>query len=1022
MRYIPLFPLKNTINLLNKADFLSLFSRMFCCIFVLSTGIKRERPKRPEKMRKKNIHHTVSHKLATLLLVMFFLFSTKVVQAQGWELSFGGPKEDLATALVQTKDGGYLTVGYSESFGADNDIDVYVIRTDVDGKVLWSQIYDEAYIEQAYDVIEVENGDFLIIGSIKNNVGEQENVYLLKIDAGGKKIWSRQYGKLETYEQGRGIAKGVDGGYVLVGITKDTPNGEDDILLIKVDEQGTQQWLKQYGGDKDDEGRAIVVFQNGYVIAGVSDNELPNTRDNDIIIYRVDAQGSPVWNKPTRVSTLEREEASDVIATRDGNIAVTGVTGNEGDAYVAKLRADGTMIWLKTIPRPFGQEAYGIVELEDRSLVITGLTETNAENIDVLFAKFDKDGNVLAFNNLGEKTRTDIAEDIVATADGGFAIAGYTSLALSFINDVLLIKTDPQGNTKTNYISGQVFFDRDGACDLDPGDPPLKEWLVKVTGGNKNYFGTTDENGRYRVLVDTGKYNVTVFPASQYWESCIAGGYNINLTNFYDTTSLNFPMTVAQACPYLEVDISTPFLAVCSDVEYTVAYCNLGTVTAQNAYVEVTLDDKLTFVSSGVPFTSQDGKTYTFQLGDIDAAECESFKIQTQLACNGIAQGQSVLVKAHIYPDTLCLAPGPEWDGSSILVSGECLADSIQFRIKNVGSGDMIRTQQYYVVQEDIMFIREPFRLGAGQELSESVVKNGSTYRLIAEQSKDHPGRSYPTVAVEGCADGGGNITTGFVTQFPEDDQDNFIDTDVQEINGSASAAQMKGYPKGYQDSLITANTEITYKILFKNAGTDTIRRVVVRDTLSPNLDFSTLTLGTSSHPYKFDFTGSGVLKITFDNIELLPDGSANGNSNWGYINVKASQKPNNTTNTVITNRAAIYFNYDAPVLTNEIRYRIDTFPQFVTVDVNVTKIPGLKITVSPNPFTDFAKFEIESEGRVFKELNFQVYDAIGRLVSSQNFSGNQFMYYRNQTTTGIYFYRLVSDGQLLSSGKLLVR
>ena len=190
-----------------------------------------------------------------------------------------------------------------------------------------------------------------------------------------------------------------------------------------------------------------------------------------------------------------------------------------------------------------------------------------------------------------------------------------------------------------------MFFDRDGACDLDPGDPPLKEWLVKVTGGNKNYFGTTDENGRYRVLVDTGKYNVTVFPASQYWESCIAGGYNINLTNFYDTTSLNFPMTVAQACPYLEVDISTPFLAVCSDVEYTVAYCNLGTVTAQNAYVEVTLDDKLTFVSSGVPFTSQDGKTYTFQLGDIDAAECESFKIQTQLACNGIAQGQSVLVK-----------------------------------------------------------------------------------------------------------------------------------------------------------------------------------------------------------------------------------------------------------------------------------------------------------------------------------------------------------------------------------------
>lgn len=1023
MKNKPLFLLKITLNLFNKANFLSLFSGIFCYIFVLSTGIKRERPKRPEKMRKKNIHHTVSHKLATLLLVMFFLLSTKVVQAQGWELSFGGPKEDLATALVQTKDGGYLTVGYSESFGTDNDIDVYVIRTDADGKVLWSQIYDEAYIEQAYDVIEVENGDFLIAGSIKNNVGEQENVYLLKIDEGGKKIWSRQYGKLETYEQGRGIAKGVDGGYVIVGVTKDTPNGEDDILLIKVDEQGTQQWLKQYGGNKDDEGRAITVFQNGYAIAGVSDNELPNTFDRDIIVYRLDAQGAPVWDKPTRVSTIQKEEANDVIATRDGNyIVIAGVTGDEGDAYIAKINAAGTMQWGSKIPKELGQEAYGVVELKDGSFVITGITETSGQNIDVLFAKFTALGYNVEYNNLGEKTRTDWGEDIIATTDGGFAIAGYTSLALSFINDVLLIKTDPQGNTKTNYISGQVFFDRDGACDLDPGDPPLKEWLVKVTGGNKNYFGTTDENGRYRVLVDTGKYNVTVFPASQYWESCIAGGYNINLTNFYDTTSLNFPMTVAQACPYLEVDISTPFLAVCSDVEYTVAYCNLGTVTAQNAYVEVTLDDKLTFVSSGVPFTSQDGKTYTFQLGNIDAAECESFKIQTQLACNGIAQGQSVLVKAHIYPDTLCLAPGPEWDGSSLIVSGECKQDSVLFSVKNIGNGDMIRPAQIVVIQDDIMFLQREVKLDVGERLDTAFESTGSTYRLIAEQSKDHPGRSYPTVAVEGCADGGGNITTGFVTQFPEDDQDNFIDTDVQEINGSASAAQMRGYPKGYQDSLITANTEITYKILFKNAGTDTIQRVVVRDTLSPNLDFSTLTLGTSSHPYKFDFTGSGVLKITFDNIELLPDGSANGNSNWGYINVKASQKPNNTTNTVITNRAAIYFNYDAPVLTNEVRYRIDTFPQFVTVAVNVTKLPGLKITVSPNPFTDFAKFEIESEGRVFKELTFQVYDAIGRLVSTQTFSGNQFMYYRNQTTTGIYFYRLVSDGQLLSSGKLLVR
>ncbi len=1003
--------------MLNKRHILSLFSAIIQCIFVLSTEIKRERPKQPDKMSTKKFHHAVSSQLATLLLM---LLSVVGVYAQGWELSYGGSKEDRATALVQTKDGGFLSVGYSESFGSDNDIDVYVVRTDQDGKVLWSQIYDEGFIEQAFDVIEVENGDFLIVGFIRNNVGEQENVYLLRIDASGKMVWSKQYGKTNTYEQGRSLVKAIDGGYVIVGSTKDTPSGEDDILLIKVDAQGNQLWSKNYGGDKDDDGRAITVFRNGYVFVGSSDNILPNTFDNDIVVYRIDAQGNMFWGEPVRISSTEREEANDVIVSKDGNIVLAGVINGEGDAYIVKLDSNGAIIWKRPIIRPFGQEANAIAEVSDGDLVVTGITETSSQNIDILFARLNSLGNELIVSGLGEKSRTDWGEDIVSTTDGGFAIAGYTSLALSFIDDVYILKTDLQGNTKTNYISGQVFFDRDGACDYDSGDPLLKEWLVKVTGGNKTYYGATDENGRYRILVDTGRYNVTVLPASQYWESCIAGGYNINLTNFYDTTSLNFPMTVAQACPYLEVDISTPFLAVCSGVEYTVSYCNLGTATAQDAYVEVTLDDKLTYVSSGVPFSSQNGKTYTFQLGNISATTCGSFKIQTQMACEGIAMGQSALVKVHIYPDTLCLEPGPEWDGSSLLVSGECKQDSVQFRIKNVGNGNMSRVQRYYVVQQDVVFINKPFQLGSGQELKENVVKDGSTYRLIAEQTKDHPGRSYPTVAIEGCASDGQDITTGYVTQFPEDDQDNFIDTDVQEIIGSITAAQMRGYPKGYRDSIIAANTEITYNILFKNAGIDTVRRVVIRDTLSPYLDFSTLRLETSSHPYKFDFTGTGILKITFDNIELLPDGSANGTSNWGYITFKISQKPNNTTNTLITNRAAIFFNYAAPVMTNEIRHVIGQFPDFITVDVDQPVVPGLKIKVSPNPFEEVAKIEVE--GHTFNELTLRIFDSVGRQVSVQKFSGNHIMYYRNQMIAGLYFFRLESEGQLLGSGKLLVR
>jgi uncharacterized repeat protein (TIGR01451 family) len=967
------------------------------------------------------MNHAAFAKVA-LLLVIGLMALVSGVQGQGWEISFGGSREDRATALVQTRDGGYLTVGVSESFGADLDPDVYAVRTDADGKKLWEYVYDEGIIEQALDVIELENGDFLIVGFIVPNGSAQEDIYLLRINPAGRQVWSKSYGSSVANERGNAIVKAIDGGYVIVGTIN--RGAQSDILLTKIDANGVQRWTKEYGGSKYDDARAIVAYENGYVFVGATDNLTPGRFDRDIIMYRVNALGDTIWTN--RVSTSEREEANDVIITKDKNIVVAGVQNNNGDVYLGKFSGDKSAIWSRRFDGAagLGDEATAIVELQDGSLVIAGSTESSASNINALVAKFDADGRNVWSSVLGEEEKPETLEDIVATQDGGFAVAGWSQKTLVAIQDLLLIKTDPQGNTKTNYISGQVFFDRDGACDLDSGDPLLKEWLVKVTGGNQTYFGATDENGRYSILVDTGRYHVTVLPASPYWESCIVGGYNINLTNFYDTTSLNFPMTVAQACPYLEVDISTAFLAVCSDVEYTVSYCNLGTATAQNAYLEVTLDDKLTLVSSGVAPSHQNGNTYTFQLGNVLATNCKSFKIKTRLACEGIAQGQATLVKAHIYPDTLCLAPGPQWDGSSLVVSGECQRDSVKFRVKNVGRGNMNQATKAVVIQDILMIYQQPIRLNSGGELVVPVKNTGQTYRLIAEQSKDHPGRSYPTVAIEGCASDGQNISTGFVTQFPEDDQDNFIDTDVQEIFGSiTAAAQMRGYPKGYRDSLITANTEITYNIVFKNAGIDTVRRVVIRDTLSPYLDLSTLSIGASSHPYKFELTGNGVLKITFDNIELLPDGSAGGTSNLGYLNFRVSQKPNNTTNTLITNRAAIYFNYDAPVQTNQVRHRVGTFPDFV---VDVTPDPllpnGVTIKVSPNPLTDVAKFEIETDGRIFDELTFTVYDAIGRRVSTQSFSGNQFMYYRHQMTSGIYFYRLESRGQLLNSGKLLVR
>jgi hypothetical protein len=380
-------------------------------------------------------------------------------------------------------------------------------------------------------------------------------------------------------------------------------------------------------------------------------------------------------------------------------------------------------------------------------------------------------------------------------------------------------------------------------------------------------------------------------------------------------------------------------------------------------------------------------------------------------------------VSARITPNEPCTPPNPDWDGASIRVSAQCEADSIRFFIRNDGNGGMEMPKNYIVIEDQVLLIQEPFQLDAGMERQKTVPNTGATYRLVAEQSAFHPGQSYPTVAVEGCTQTGA-YTTGQVTQFPEDDQDPFIDIDAQEIVGSdVLPADLRGYPKGYGDSsLISPNTDITYILFFANTGTDTIDRIVIRDTLSALLDVHSIVPGSSSHPYRWEVYGNGILKISFDDVQLLPGGSAADSTRQGFVKFKLSQKPSNPEGALITNRAAVFFDNHAPRLTNATSHRVGPFPQFITVSADEPGfVPGVKINVFPNPFVESAVFEVE--GVELKEAELLIYDSNGRVVERKVFFGNRLEYHhKNRLTSGVYFYLLKSEGRLLNSGKITVR
>jgi uncharacterized repeat protein (TIGR01451 family) len=141
----------------------------------------------------------------------------------------------------------------------------------------------------------------------------------------------------------------------------------------------------------------------------------------------------------------------------------------------------------------------------------------------------------------------------------------------------------------------------------------------------------------------------------------------------------------------------------------------------------------------------------------------------------------------------------------------------------------------------------------------------------------------------------------------------------VQTVTGSYDPNEKSVYPTGIgNDGYVTDDQLLRYTIDFQNTGTDTAFNIVVVDTLPAALDKYSLQVLASSHAYTYEFKSGNVVAFHFNNV-LLIDSTTNEQASHGYIKFSIAQKPGNAVGTTIDNTAAIYFDYNAPVLTNAV-------------------------------------------------------------------------------------------------------
>lgn len=564
------------------------------------------------------------------------------------------------------------------------------------------------------------------------------------------------------------------------------------------------------------------------------------------------------------------------------------------------------------------------------------------------------------------------------------------------------------------FIRGHVRRDADAECSTPDAQEPLRNWAVTLEGEN-TFYNTTGTDGRYTFFVDTGTYTVQVTTPQNLWWGLCDSIQSVQSDSLFATDTVDFAAIALAECPLMSVSVGAPFLRRCFNNNAYVQYCNQGSETADSARVDVILDEFLEFVSADLPHEALGNNTFRFQLGNIASGECGQFGLVAYVNCDSTVLGQTHCIAAHAFPDTLC-TPVPDWSGATVVAEAECQDTVVALRLRNIGPTPS-QLLPYIIIEDDVVLFQGQDDHQPGSVLVLERPANGHTWRIESQQEPGHPFSSVAVAFLEGC---GGYESLGFVNQFEVNTFEYSWDRVCLENIGSYDPNDKQGFPLGFgEQHRIRPGQELDYLIRFQNTGTDTAFNIVIRDTLSPWLDPASVRPGASSHPYTWSLNGTGALQFTFANI-LLPDSTTNLLGSQGFVRFRISQRPETPIGAQIFNEAAIYFDFNPPIITNRTLHTIGWDYLSSTPEAPGAGQPG-RVVVSPNPVHDEAVFR-RKDGQALDGHRITVTNALGRVVWEQKITGERGRFTRRGLPGGVYFFRVEdATGRLVDSGKLVV-
>ena len=154
-----------------------------------------------------------------------------------WNVTYGGANNDVAYSVIQNSDGGFAIAGYTNSFDSGIYFDAWLIRTDVSGTIQWDQLYGGPNNDYGRCAISTIDGGYMMVGYTESFGAGAQDVWLIKTDSKGNKQMERTFGGVND-ERGRFVVQTGDGAYVVVAYTESFGSGGSDALLIKIGVEG----------------------------------------------------------------------------------------------------------------------------------------------------------------------------------------------------------------------------------------------------------------------------------------------------------------------------------------------------------------------------------------------------------------------------------------------------------------------------------------------------------------------------------------------------------------------------------------------------------------------------------------------------------------------------------------------------------------------------------------------------------------------------------------------------------------